>query len=92
MGHPGTRHRNHPAYLFKSGGAADARYTRRCRTAQSFACPLRPLPDFARPLREGGAWGLLYNSVRLSGHECVAAFRPPALSLPVQGQHFRYVG
>ena len=47
--------------------------------------------DFARPLREGGAWGLLYNSVRLSGHECVAAFRPPALSLPVQGQHFRYV-
>ena len=47
--------------------------------------------DFARPLRAEGAWGLLYNSVRLSGHECVAAFRPPALSLPVQGQHFRYV-
>ena len=46
---------------------------------------------FARPLREDGAWGLLYKSVRLDGHECVAAFRPPALSLPVQGQHFRYV-
>ena len=47
--------------------------------------------DFARPLRENLAWGLLYNSVRLAGHECVAALRPPALSLPVQGQHFRYV-
>ena len=46
---------------------------------------------FARPLRADGAWGLLYNSVRLTGHECVAAFRPPALSLPVQGQHLRYV-
>ena len=47
--------------------------------------------DFARPLRENLAWGLLYNSVRLAGHECVAALRPPALSLPVQGPHFRYV-
>lgn len=46
---------------------------------------------FARPHREQGAWGLLYNSVRLSGHECVAAFRPPALSIPVQGPHLRYV-
>jgi hypothetical protein len=46
---------------------------------------------FARALREGGSWGLLYNSVRLEGHECVAAFRPPAVSLPVQGKHVRYV-
>ncbi len=46
---------------------------------------------FARPHREALAWGLLYNSVRLNGHECVAAFRPPALSIPVQGPHFRYV-
>jgi len=46
---------------------------------------------FARPHREQGAWGLRYNSVRLSGHECVAAFRPPALSIPVQGPLLRYV-
>lgn len=46
---------------------------------------------FARPYREARSWGLLYNSVRLNGHECVAAFRPTAVSLPVQGQHFRYV-
>lgn len=46
---------------------------------------------FARALREAGSWGLLYNSVRLDGHECVAAFRPPAVSMPVQGKHVRYV-
>lgn len=46
---------------------------------------------FARTLREAGSWGLLYRSVRLSGHECVAAFRPQAVSIPVQGKHVRYV-
>jgi hypothetical protein len=46
---------------------------------------------FARALRDAGSWGLLYNSVRLSGHECVAAFRPPAVSIPLQGKHVRYV-
>lgn len=46
---------------------------------------------FARKQRDGTTWGLLYRSVRLEGHECVAAFRPQAISLPVQGPHFRYV-
>lgn len=46
---------------------------------------------FAREQRNGTTWGLLYRSVRLEGHECVAAFRPHAVSLPVQGAHFRYV-
>ena len=46
---------------------------------------------FAREQRDGKTWGLLYRSVRLEGHECVAAFRPQAVSLPVQGAHFRYV-
>jgi len=46
---------------------------------------------FAREHRDGKTWGLLYRSVRLEGHECVAAFRPQAVSLPVQGSHFRYV-
>ncbi|MFL9813250.1 RES family NAD+ phosphorylase [Stutzerimonas sp. VN223-3] len=46
---------------------------------------------FARGHRDGKIWGLLYRSVRLEGHECVAAFRPQAVSLPVQGPHFRYV-
>ena len=46
---------------------------------------------FAGLHRNAGKWGLLYSSVRLPGHECVAAFRPPAVTLPVQGQHFRYI-
>ena len=50
-----------------------------------------PSQAFARQLRETLSWGLLYNSVRLPGHECVAAFRPPAVSIPKQGKHIRYV-
>jgi hypothetical protein len=46
---------------------------------------------FAMQLREKLSWGLLYNSVRLNGHECVAVFRPPAISIPSQGKHLRYV-
>lgn len=45
---------------------------------------------FAREQREAGRWGILYRSVRAPGHECVAALRPPALSVPIQGPHFRY--
>ncbi|VVN70899.1 RES family NAD+ phosphorylase [Pseudomonas fluorescens] len=50
-----------------------------------------PAQAFARTLREAQSWGLLYNSVRLPGHECVAALRPPAMSIPLQGKHLRYV-
>jgi hypothetical protein len=50
-----------------------------------------PAQAFAKKLREEKSWGLLYNSVRASGHECIAAFRPPAVSIPVQGKHIRYV-
>lgn len=46
---------------------------------------------FAASLRAAGAWGILYNSVRQPGHECAAVLRPPALSIPVQGPHLRYV-
>ncbi|POA20456.1 hypothetical protein C1886_08625 [Pseudomonas sp. FW300-N1A1] len=50
-----------------------------------------PAQAFAMQLRERLSWGLLYNSVRLNGHECIAAFRPPAISIPNQGKHLRYV-
>lgn len=43
---------------------------------------------FAR--REAGASGLLYRSARRKGGECIAAFRPRAVSLPRQGRHLRY--
>ena len=45
---------------------------------------------FAAGRRAGGAWGVNYLSTRREGGECVAAFRTRAVSLPVQGRHFRY--
>jgi hypothetical protein len=46
---------------------------------------------FAVRFREAASWGLLYRSVRAPGAECAAIFRPPAVSIPVQGPHLRYV-
>lgn len=40
---------------------------------------------FARQLRESGSWGIVYNSVRHKGGECIAIFRPPAITIPKQG-------
>lgn len=45
---------------------------------------------FGSRRRDAGAFGLLYRSVRHEGGECIAGFRPRAVSLPVQGRHFRY--
>ena len=46
---------------------------------------------FGRRLRAAGSWGLWYRSVRHPGGECIAVFRPPAVSLPTQGPHLVYV-
>lgn len=46
---------------------------------------------YARPRRERGDWGLVYNSVRHDGGICIAAFRPPAVSIPTQGPALAYV-
>lgn len=45
---------------------------------------------FGYARREAGASGLLYRSARRKGGECLAAFRPRAVSLPRQGRHLRY--
>jgi len=44
-----------------------------------------------RWLREAGSWGIAYDSVRRAGGECVAAFRPRALSSCKQAEHLGYV-
>jgi hypothetical protein len=46
---------------------------------------------FARPLREAGEWGLVYRSVRHEGGECIAAFKPQAVSIPIAGAALAYV-
>ncbi len=44
-----------------------------------------------RALKNINSWGIVYNSVRHSGGQCVAVLRPRALSNCRQGPHFRYV-
>jgi len=46
---------------------------------------------FGRQARDVGSWGLVFRSVRHVGGECIAALRPPAVTLPVQGAHLVYV-
>jgi len=42
---------------------------------------------FGAALREAGSWGVVYDSVRDPGGECVGIFRPKALDRAVQGEH-----
>ncbi len=45
----------------------------------------------AKILRNSGSNGIVYDSVRKPGGECVAVFRPCVLSPTKQGPHFCYV-
>lgn len=47
--------------------------------------------DFGKKIRDEKQWGLFYPSVRNKEGFCMAIFRPPALSLPIQGCHLRYI-
>lgn len=46
---------------------------------------------YGREIKEKNEWGILYPSVRQDGGKCVAIFRPPALSIPIQGCHLDYI-
>jgi hypothetical protein len=46
---------------------------------------------FGRARRDEDAWGIVYRSVRHPGGECIAALRPPAVTIPRQGPHLSYV-
>jgi hypothetical protein len=46
---------------------------------------------FAKPLRDAGEWGLAYRSVRHEGGECIVAFKPQAVSIPIAGSALAYV-
>jgi hypothetical protein len=46
---------------------------------------------FGKMRREKGEWGLVYRSVRHEGGECIAAFKPKAVSIPVAGPALAYV-
>lgn len=45
---------------------------------------------FGRQMRDQREWGIVYRSARDPDGECIAALRPPAVSIPRQGPHFGY--
>ena len=47
--------------------------------------------QFARDLREQGSNGLVYPSVRDPAGECVALFKPKAMTIPIQQGHYKYI-
>lgn len=51
----------------------------------------RPSQAFGREMRAVRSWGIVYRSVRDPGGECLAALRPPAVTIPRQGPHLSYV-
>ena len=51
----------------------------------------QPSQQFGKQRREKNDWGLVYNSVRDDDGTCIAVFRPPAISIPVQGAALAYV-
>lgn len=67
-------------------------------TGQMKSSPELYLPDdyapsqtWAKPLRQSGADGVVYDSVRHAGGTCFAVFRPKCLSRCVQADQLRYV-
>lgn len=51
----------------------------------------RQSQPFARTMKDRGANGLLYPSVRQAGGLCLAVFRPRAVAIPKQRMHLKYV-
>jgi hypothetical protein len=49
-----------------------------------------PSQAFARRLRRAGSNGVAYDSVRAENGQCIGAFRPRAVGIPVQSSHLTY--
>lgn len=50
-----------------------------------------PSQIFGQSMLESKSWGIVYRSVRDPGGQCIAALRPPAVTIPQQGPHLSYV-
>ena len=44
--------------------------------------------QFSVKVRAAASWGLIYRSVRRSGGECIAVYRPPAVGTLKQSNHY----
>lgn len=67
-------------------------------TSDEYADLLNPDPmaydksqEFGKKVYDEKHWGLIYPSIRNDSGLCMAIFRPPALTLPTQGCHLRYM-
>ena len=47
--------------------------------------------ELGKKMHDEKHWGLFYPSTRNKGGLCMAIFRPPALTIPIQGCHLRYI-
>lgn len=47
--------------------------------------------EFGKKIHDEKHWGLYYPSLRNKDGLCMAIFRPPALTVPIQGCHLRYI-
>jgi hypothetical protein len=45
---------------------------------------------YGQELRDGGATGVVYPSVRRANGTCIGAFRPRAVGIPRQERHLKY--
>jgi hypothetical protein len=76
-------------------GRIDARFHDLRGAAERFVACLDPSDYGAgqalgKRLRAAGSNGVAYPSVRRAGGQCLGAFRPKAVGIPVQGRHLRY--
>lgn len=58
-----------------------------CHHPENYTVP----QGMGKALRAQNTWGLLYRSTRHETGRCIATFRPPAVSNPLQLSHLRYV-
>ena len=50
-----------------------------------------PAQAFGKEMKIKQSWGIVYRSIRHEGGECLAALRPPTVTIPRQGPHYSYV-
>ena len=50
-----------------------------------------PAQVFGQKMKENNSWGIVYRSARCPAGECIAALRPPTITIPRQGSHYSYV-
>lgn len=50
-----------------------------------------PSQAFGKEMKATNSWGIVYRSVRNAGGQCIAALRPPAVSIPKPGTHLSYM-